>query len=54
MSKEAAEFMNAYIKAEKRDPMGLEFEKVYAPFLLVAKKNYAGLMWKPVSDEEGA
>ena len=27
------------------DPILLEFEKVYYPFLLMNKKRYAGLMW---------
>jgi len=27
------------------EPVSLEFEKVYFPYLLIAKKRYAGLYW---------
>jgi len=41
MGKEAAEMVSGtFIK-----PIKLEFEKVYCPYLLMAKKRYAGLYW---------
>jgi len=42
IGKEAAEFISGYFPS----PVKLKFEKVYKPFLLIAKKNYAGLPWK--------
>eukprot|EP00917_Polyrhabdina_sp_WS-2016_P027821 GHVP01059411.1.p1 GENE.GHVP01059411.1~~GHVP01059411.1.p1 ORF type:complete len:1059 (+),score=189.46 GHVP01059411.1:43-3177(+) len=33
------------ISKEFQDPIKLEFEKVFKPFLLMAKKRYAGLLW---------
>jgi DNA polymerase delta subunit 1 len=41
LSKEAAEVCSAAFP----DPVHLEFEKVYRPFLLMAKKRYSGLAW---------
>merc|ERR1719217_1053303 len=41
LSKEAAEVCSAAFPS----PVQLEFEKVYRPFLLMAKKRYAGLAW---------
>jgi len=41
LGKEAADMVSAtFIK-----PIKLEFEKVYCPYLLMAKKRYAGLYW---------
>ena len=34
-------------------PNDLEFEKVYDPYLLIAKKNYAGVMFTPKFDDHG-
>ncbi|KAA6361977.1 MAG: putative DNA polymerase delta catalytic subunit, partial [Streblomastix strix] len=39
--KEAA----AYVTSKFNDPVKLEFEKVYWPYLLMSKKRYAGLYW---------
>ncbi|KFD71153.1 hypothetical protein M514_05004 [Trichuris suis] len=39
LGKEAAKFVSAKFP----DPIRLEFEKVYFPFLLISKKRYAGL-----------
>mmetsp|Transcript_121587 Transcript_121587/g.189883 ORF Transcript_121587/g.189883 Transcript_121587/m.189883 type:complete len:1100 (-) Transcript_121587:165-3464(-) len=41
LSKEAASLCSAAFP----DPVHLEFEKVYRPYLLMAKKRYAGLAW---------
>lgn len=41
LGKEAAKFVSS--KFPK--PISLEFEKSYFPFLLMAKKRYAGLWW---------
>lgn len=41
LSKEAASVCSAAFP----DPVHLEFEKVYRPYLLMAKKRYAGLAW---------
>lgn len=41
MGKEAA----GLISAKFIDPIKLEFEKVYFPYLLINKKRYAGLYW---------
>jgi DNA polymerase delta subunit 1 len=41
MGREAA----ALVSKEFINPIRLEFEKVYYPFLLLAKKRYAGLYW---------
>jgi DNA polymerase delta subunit 1 len=34
-----------YISKHFLDPIRLEFEKVYHPYLLINKKRYAGLLW---------
>ncbi len=41
LGKEAAEFVTQYFV----QPIKLEFEKVYCPYLLMNKKRYAGLLW---------
>lgn len=41
LGKEAAIKISAYFK----DPIKLEFEKVYFPYLLFTRKRYAGLIW---------
>lgn len=41
LGKEAASFATRHFL----DPINLEFEKVYFPYLLMAKKRYAGLYW---------
>lgn len=41
LGKEAAE----YISSKFINPIKLEFEKVYFPYLLINKKRYAGLFW---------
>merc|ERR1719336_1980180 len=35
----------AYVTKHFTPPIFLEFEKVYKPYLLMAKKRYAGLLW---------
>lgn len=35
----------AYVSKLFKDPIKLEFEKVYFPYLLINKKRYAGLFW---------
>lgn len=34
-----------YVSEKFKDPIKLEFEKVYFPYLLINKKRYAGLYW---------
>merc|ERR1719268_202766 len=41
LSREASEVCTAAFPR----PVSLEFEKVYRPYLLMAKKRYAGLAW---------
>ena len=41
LGKEAAEYVSGFFP----DPVRLEFEKVYFPYLLMNKKRYAGLFW---------
>ena len=41
LGKEAA----AYVSGHFIQPISLEFEKVYCPYLLMNKKRYAGLLW---------
>ncbi|KAF2102393.1 catalytic subunit DNA polymeras-like protein delta [Rhizodiscina lignyota] len=41
LGQEAAQFMSSKF----RNPIKLEFEKVYFPYLLINKKRYAGLYW---------
>ena len=41
LGKEAAEFVSSRFL----NPIKLEFEKVYYPYLLMNKKRYAGLFW---------
>ena len=41
LGKEAANFVSGHFI----DPIKLEFEKVYCPYLLMNKKRYAGLLW---------
>jgi len=41
LGREAAEYINQFFDT----PIRLEFEKVYYPYLLIAKKRYAGVYW---------
>ncbi len=41
LGKEAA----AYVSDHFINPIKLEFEKVYFPYLLMNKKRYAGMLW---------
>ena len=41
LGKEAADYVTKYFV----QPIKLEFEKVYCPYLLMNKKRYAGLLW---------
>ena len=41
LGREAAE----YVTTKFEQPIKLEFEKVYFPYLLINKKRYAGLYW---------
>ena len=40
----------ALVSKEFPDPVKLEFEKVYWPYLLMSKKRYAGLLWSQPED----
>ena len=49
LGKEAA----AYVSQHFINPIKLEFEKVYFPYLLMNKKRYAGMLWtKPQSPDK--
>jgi DNA polymerase delta subunit 1 len=54
VTKEAAFAMGeraaAHVSEQFREDVSLEMEKVYMPFLLIAKKRYAGLMYTPDRD----
>ena len=40
----------AYVSTKFINPIKLEFEKVYFPYLLMNKKRYAGMLWtKPTN-----
>ncbi len=41
LGKESSEHVTQYF----RQPIKLEFEKVYYPYLLMKKKRYAGVIW---------
>jgi len=41
LGKEAADYVSIFFP----DPIKLQFEKVYCPYLLMNKKRYAGLLW---------
>lgn len=41
LGKEAA----AFVSLKFKKPIKLEFEKIYHPYLLMAKKKYAGMQW---------
>jgi len=43
----------AYVSTQFIDPIKLEFEKVYFPYLLMNKKRYAGMLWtKPTKPDK--
>ena len=44
LGKEAAQKISSFFK----DPIKLEFEKVYFPYLLFTRKRYAGLLWTKI------
>ncbi len=49
LGKEAA----AYVSDHFINPIKLEFEKVYFPYLLMNKKRYAGMLWtKPTKPDK--
>ncbi|CDW75907.1 dna polymerase delta catalytic subunit [Stylonychia lemnae] len=41
LGREAAEYVTSFFE----NPIKLEFEKIYCPYLLMNKKRYAGLLW---------
>lgn len=41
LGKECAEYVTKFFI----EPIRLEFEKVYCPYVLMSKKRYAGLLW---------
>jgi DNA polymerase delta subunit 1 len=41
LGREAADYVSSHFP----NPIRLEFEKVYCPYLLISKKRYAGLYW---------
>jgi hypothetical protein len=49
IAKEAADWITQAFS----DPMKLEFEKVYYPYLLVSKKRYSGRKWTKVDKDDG-
>jgi DNA polymerase delta subunit 1 len=43
----------AYVSTKFINPIKLEFEKVYFPYLLMNKKRYAGMLWtKPTNPDK--
>jgi DNA polymerase delta subunit 1 len=42
---ELGEEAASLVSKEFPEPVKLEFEKVYFPYLLMSKKRYAGLLW---------
>jgi len=43
----------AYVSTQFINPIKLEFEKVYFPYLLMNKKRYAGMLWtKPTKPDK--
>ena len=49
LGKEAAAYVSTYFI----NPIKLEFEKVYFPYLLMNKKRYAGMLWtKPTKPDK--